>query len=257
MSETAGLYVRETGPAEAPTILFLHGAGVSGRLFLPALAHLADYHCLVPDLPEHGRSREVPLSLADTVRRLGDLVRERAAEGRAHVVGVSWGGVLAQALMAAQPEMVERVVLSGSTPRLSAWLVALNALNEPVLHWLNPQQKVNLFLLQFGLPASQSEHVREDLVAFAASSFGRVNRTYLQVETPRGEWPALVLVGEKETEMARHLARRLVAALPGASGRLVPGLGHLWALQEPALFAAVVRAWLEEAPLPDVLRPLS
>lgn len=79
---------------------------------------------------------------------------------------------------------------------------------------------------------------------------------YSQIETPTADrWPVLVLVGEKETCTAKGMARRLAATIPGAVGRLVPGAGHLWNLQEPELFSATVRAWVTDEPLPPVLRP--
>ncbi len=59
------LYVNESGPASAPTVVFLHGGGGAGWMWQPQLEAFADYHCLVPDLPEHGRSAEVkPFTIA-------------------------------------------------------------------------------------------------------------------------------------------------------------------------------------------------
>lgn len=51
----ADLSVCECGPATAPTICFLHAGGVSGWMWQPQVEVLQDtYHCLIPDLPEHG-----------------------------------------------------------------------------------------------------------------------------------------------------------------------------------------------------------
>ena len=55
MSLMAALYVHEAGDSGAPPIVFLHGGGLSGRMWQPQLATLTDFHCLAPDLPEHGR----------------------------------------------------------------------------------------------------------------------------------------------------------------------------------------------------------
>ncbi len=51
------LSVRSSGPPDAPTIVCLHGGGSSGWVWGPVATRLASsYHCLVLDLPEHGRS---------------------------------------------------------------------------------------------------------------------------------------------------------------------------------------------------------
>ena len=42
--------VDEHGPADAPTIVFLHGGGGGGWMWRPQVEGLPDYHLLVPDL---------------------------------------------------------------------------------------------------------------------------------------------------------------------------------------------------------------
>ncbi len=37
---------------------------------------------------------------------------------------------------------------------------------------------------------------------------------------------------------------------------MAPGVGHVWNLEAPNLFAATVRAWITNAPLPQELMPL-
>src|SRR5579864_2612613 len=76
----AGLSVHEYGPTSAPTICFLHGGGVSGWMWNPQVEALQNtYHCLVPDLPEHGQSAATkPFSIVDAARRIAELIRERA-----------------------------------------------------------------------------------------------------------------------------------------------------------------------------------
>jgi pimeloyl-ACP methyl ester carboxylesterase len=54
-----GLFVRESGPARAPAIVFLHGAYTSGWCWEPVVERVRQYRCLVPDLPHFGRSFEL------------------------------------------------------------------------------------------------------------------------------------------------------------------------------------------------------
>ena len=73
------LYVEETGPQDAPGIVFLHGGGLSGRMLQPQVEELSDYHCIVPDLPEQGRNADIaPFSLDDSAWRVADLIRRRS-----------------------------------------------------------------------------------------------------------------------------------------------------------------------------------
>src|SRR3974390_1946208 len=109
------LYAQEFGPAHAPTIIFLHGGGVGGWMWRPQIAQLqAEYHLLVPDLPEHGQSSEVkPMTLQKAAAQWAGWIRVRAHGGRAHVVGLSLGAQTAIELLSQSPDVVERVIASG------------------------------------------------------------------------------------------------------------------------------------------------
>jgi pimeloyl-ACP methyl ester carboxylesterase len=99
------LYFRESGAAAAPTIVFLHGGGASGWTWLPAVERLSEYHALVPDLPEQGRSQDSgPLSIPRAARLVADLIRERAHGGKVHLVGLSLGAQIGVELLATSPD---------------------------------------------------------------------------------------------------------------------------------------------------------
>ena len=51
------IFYREAGPANAPTILLLHGFPTSSHMFRNLIPALADrYHVVAPDLPGFGFS---------------------------------------------------------------------------------------------------------------------------------------------------------------------------------------------------------
>jgi len=55
--EGLSIFYRETGPADAPALLLLHGLPSSSRMFEPLLARLSDrYHLIAPDYPGFGHS---------------------------------------------------------------------------------------------------------------------------------------------------------------------------------------------------------
>jgi pimeloyl-ACP methyl ester carboxylesterase len=102
-------------------LVFLHGVGASGWMWARQVAALADFHCLNVDLPGHGRSNRVPwVSLADTAGQIAAIIRTRAANGRAHVVGLSLGGYIALALLERHAEVLDRVVMRRSHRRADA-----------------------------------------------------------------------------------------------------------------------------------------
>ena len=51
------IFYREAGPADAPTLLLLHGFPSAGHMFRDLIPRLADrFHLVAPDLPGFGRS---------------------------------------------------------------------------------------------------------------------------------------------------------------------------------------------------------
>jgi hypothetical protein len=75
--------------------------------------------------------------------------------------------------------------------------------------------------------------------------------------------PTLVVVGRHEYRQMQASGRDLLKVLPRARGVML-SLGpdsslreeHNWAMTAPAYFNAVVRAWIEDQPLPGGLLPL-
>jgi pimeloyl-ACP methyl ester carboxylesterase len=220
------------------------------------------YHCLVPDLPEHGRSVDVgPLALPDAAARVAALIRARAHGGRAHLVGISLGGQLSLVLLANRPELVGRAVVSGATVRPTPFVglaVLLMRIYAPVrtVPWL-----VRANMHSLGIPERYFPQVLEDTRLLTAERFGRIIAANQGFRLPPGlaqaQVPVLVVVGQREPGVVRRSARDLLAALPCAAGRVVGGHGHAWSLEAPDLFARGVRAWLRAEPLPPALRPLA
>src|SRR5215472_2097922 len=55
--EGTGIFYREAGPVEAPTVLLLHGFPTSSHMFRDLIPLLADqFHLVAPDLPGFGFS---------------------------------------------------------------------------------------------------------------------------------------------------------------------------------------------------------
>jgi pimeloyl-ACP methyl ester carboxylesterase len=253
------LFVHQSGPSDAPAIVFLHGAGLSGRMWQPQFERLPEFHCLAPDLPEQGQSAGVgPFTLPDAAQRVANLIRQRAVSGRAHIVGLSLGGAVVVALLHSAPDVADHALISGTATRLGRGLATLNALNAPFLRLLKPDQVARLMMAQFRIPREYRDLLREDMGRFTPQAFAHVNHALTTIALPQAvKSPLLVAVGQKETWFAKQAARKLSTSIPGAKSVMVPGVGHIWNLEAPILFAKTVRAWVMDRPLPAELMPLS
>ncbi|MBM3573626.1 MAG: alpha/beta hydrolase [Alphaproteobacteria bacterium] len=106
----------------AKTVVMLHSAMGSARRFysmVPAIAR--HYRVVRMDLRGHGQSAVPPAEPALTMARLVDDVRELFAHlglARAHIVGNSAGGYLAQHIAMYHGHLADSIMLFGSTPGL-------------------------------------------------------------------------------------------------------------------------------------------
>ena len=254
------MHLYESGDPAATAILFLHGSPLSGRMWQPQLETLTEFHCLAPDLPGHGLSSQMgAMPINELVNNLAQLIRSKSRSGKAHVVGLSYGGVVAQALLSGTPGVVERAILSGTSARLSNFMTKVFhvylKLNEPVLKFMRPEQLGKLLAFQFGIPSQYIEMLGEDMKRMDPGLMVEVlMQSYLDIRTPvNTSIPVLVAVGGKETPFAKSMARNLTRQIPGAKGFFLPGLGHVWNMQDPQLFARVVRIWFNEGAVPEGL----
>ena len=250
MPDSNHLHLYKAGDPQGPAVLFLHGSPLSGRMWLPNFDSLRDFHCLAPDLPGHGLSRDTvgwPMDrLAD---HLAEIIRDHATNKRAHIVGLSYGGVVAQALISRHPEVVDKAILSGTSAPLSRLMKSVFklyvGLNRPLVKLLPASALGWLLSLQFGIPKPHLADLAEDMKQMDADvMMETLLSSYLDIRAPiHTDKEILVIAGGKETPFAKSMARQLTRIIPGARGMIIPGVGHVWNLQDPQLFAQVLRWW--------------
>jgi pimeloyl-ACP methyl ester carboxylesterase len=242
------VYVHESGAPGSPVVVFIHGGGPSGPMWRAHLDRLASrFHCLAPDLPGFGRSNQLPpISLPGTADLIAALIAERAPSGRAHVVGLSYGGSVVFALLDRHPECLGRVVIDGACvlpQRTDRLVVAAVTLVSPLVN--TPLAAAGLRLvglrdlgvaLRSASPAAFRRSWREGYLA-------PISRTAVNASCP-----TLLVAGGREH--ARESNAGLAALMPNATAWFVPGLGHAWFIWRRELHLAMVEAWLAGARLP-------
>lgn len=251
------LYFREAGSPDAPCIVFLHGLWLSSAMWQPQIERLSpDFHCLAPDLPEHGNSTNIGhLTLTNTSSMLANLIREHTANGRAHIVGLSLGGAVALALLRDVPQVVDHLMVSGTAARFSPLIARLSKLGTPLLRLVKPAPLISFGLRHSKIPPPYLHLLLQDVHQLKPEALLHFAETLGSFELPQGiAAPVLVTFGQKEIylTMADRAARELRRRLP-AIAMMAPGVGHVWNLEAPELFTETVRAWMTDRPLPKEL----
>lgn len=248
------LFVRESGPADAPTVVLLHGGLMSGWTWDPVVARLPHYHCLVPDLPQYGKSfQNGPFEMGRAATQVAQLIRTRAETGRAHLVGFSLGAQVSLQLLATAPDLVNRAVLSSTfvntmpavalTGRLAGLLARSAAFRWLLItrHW-------------DARHAAQNTNYEQDARLNSGRQLAHIAAASASFTVPRGleraSAPTLFVTGDAEFRITRRWAATLARSMPDGVDRVARGMRHDWPIRNPDLFARTVEAWLSGAALP-------
>ena len=240
-----------------PPLLMLMGMGGSGEMwgdeFIGPLARR--FRLLLPDNRGTGRTPrgEAPYTIA---RLAADAVAVLDAEGidRAHVLGVSMGGMVAQEAAIRHPARVGGLVLGCTTvggrlfipPRSEAMgeIERLGLLGAPALATTpdfvarHPNRLTRLGMRALARPTPQ-ETWRAQMAAIAAfDASGRLGAIAA---------PTLVITGDRDLIMPAENSRALARGIRGARGVNVKGAGHCFFWEAPERAAGAIVDFL--APL--------
>lgn len=255
------------------TLLFLHGGGGAGWMWQPVVDRLTEFHCLVPDLPEHGGSIQVkPFTMNLAAEKAAELIREKAHGGKAVVIGLSEGAQVAVQMLAKYPEVIDKTVISSALllPMPGAKMYSSRGLISALFKMSVPPFRNSDWWIKLnmkhaaGIPDVFYPQFKTDFQAMTESQFVNLmvaNQTFRMSEgIENAKVPALILCGSHEYKAMKDSARNLAQCLEGSrSYQINLGQGssmaseHNWAMTAPQAFADCIRNWLSGQPLPDVL----
>jgi pimeloyl-ACP methyl ester carboxylesterase len=228
-------------------LVCLHGHFGRGHLWGPVAAALAPGRRIIaPDLPGHGRSSPAGDDwLVDAVARVGGLI-ERLGLREPALLGHSTGGIVAYTLAARRPRLiralisVEAAAVVSAVPDPGAWdgvparfesFAALRAAVDSPWHWESAAEFDDGWGFRF------------DAAALLRARAGLIGDHWLDWRGSR--IPGLVVRGADSPRLGHAHAREMAARRPRTRLVELPGCGHVPQDDDPAAFAAAVRAFLD------------
>jgi pimeloyl-ACP methyl ester carboxylesterase len=232
-------------------LLLIHGLGYARWGWEPVLEPLArSFDVIVFDNRGIGES-DAPPGPYTVAELAGDAVQvlDEAGVERAHVLGTSLGGMVAQELALSAPERVDRLVLACTTPggeesfpmpeRTVQLLTGGATLRQFVENALAEEPDVELVerILRHREATAQSFEAWSAQAA-AGATFDALDRIE-QIEAP-----TLVLHGTEDAVVDSRNSALLGLRIPDARVELFPGGGHLFFWEQPERFTEVVTGFL-------------
>ena len=236
-------------------ILMLHGWGCSTKHFEPIAKALAsDYHVTVIDFPAHGESSQPPepwgvSDFADCVKQL----IEKLGIAPCDIIAHSFGGRVALWLAANEPQLVNRLVLTGCAglrkPQTEEQKKKSQRYQKLKKLYLGLEKVKPLqSLAESGLKALQQKYGSADYNALSdemKKTFVKVVNEDLSPLLPRIQASTLLVWGEKDDSTPLWMGQKMEKEIPDAGLVVFEGDDHFAYLRQWPRFVTVVRAFLK------------
>jgi len=252
------LRVTVENPGVGRPLLLINGIGATGDLFGPFRQHLADRETIAFDAPGVGGS---PTPIAPySMRKLAGVVAgliDELGHDRVDVLGLSWGGALAQELAYRHPDVVHRLILTATMPGVTSIPgrpAALAILMSPARYYSPEYLKRIAPTLYGGAIRDAPEVLAEHAKQRAARPPTRLG--YLHQLSAIQRWASLpwlhrlpqrtlVLAGDQDPIVRLVNGRLLANRIPDGRLHVVEGGGHLFLFTRGEEMAEVVRDFLD------------
>ncbi|KAK8013851.1 hypothetical protein PG990_007147 [Apiospora arundinis] len=261
------LFFISLNPLAPVTVVMLHVLFSSHLDWAHIWPKIPEYHLLIPDLPQHSRSKHVrPFSFALAADLVADMIRKHAHDGHAHIVGMSTGGYITLELIRRHPDVVQTAFISGVSYIQEGWQNLSR--QYPKMMYLGLSALLyspsGMLLKATGwAPELQNEELLKEIRKNTTSSLStsgvgdtyRFGREEVADAGKQNKRIAVIAGGKQDNIEGVHEVGRLLKSLghgPGEETRtfVIKKAIHSWNLQLPELFAQSVRAWIERHPMP-------
>ena len=242
-------FVRE---GEGPIVVLSHALGCDLHMWDGVAALLSRAHTVLRyDHRNHGASPRVPGAFG--IDALADdaaaLIEREAAGEPVHFVGLSMGGMTAQALAVRRPELLKTVVIANSSahyPDAAPWTARVARVQADgvaaiadgaVERWITPgwretpEGSAAAAALRDMLVKTDAAGYVESCKAVAAIDF-RESNTRIAV-------PTLVIAGTQDLATPPAMSEQMVVQIPGARLATLDA-AHLSAVEKPDEFVALL-----------------
>lgn len=237
---------------EGPIVVLSHALGCNLHMWDAVAALLARAHTVIRyDHRDHGGSAVVPGAFG--IETLADdaaaLIEREAAGEPVHFVGLSMGGMTAQALAVRRPELLKTVVIANSSahyPDSTPWTARVARVQADgvaaiadgaVERWITPGWRATpegaaaAAALRDMLVKTDAAGYVESCEVVAAIDF-RESNTRIAV-------PTLVIAGTQDLATPPAMSQQMVAQIPGARLATIDA-AHLSAVEKPDEFVALL-----------------
>jgi 3-oxoadipate enol-lactonase len=244
------------GGGAGEAVVLAHAIGCDHRMWEELAAFLApEFRVVRIDARGHGRSPVPPRPY--TLGQMADdavAVLDRLGIARAHWVGLSMGGMVGQAFALEHADRLGRLVLANTTSSYgpegrAMWEARAKAVADGGVAAIKDLAMTRYFSDEFRdshpeVVATVGARFLETPAAGYIGCCDAIRDLDYTGSLARIHARTLVIAGEKDVGTPPAMSEAIAARIPGARLAILAGAAHLSAVEKPAEFNALVRAFL-------------
>ncbi|RCW82752.1 3-oxoadipate enol-lactonase [Phyllobacterium bourgognense] len=243
-------------PEGKPVLVFANSLGTDFRIWRDVILRLVgDVAIVTYDMRGHGLSDigTTPYSINDHTADIAGLL-DYLEVRNAIICGLSVGGLVAQGLYAARPDLVRALILCdtahkiGSAEMWTARIVALEqggieAIADGVLEkWFTPpfhkQRRDEL--------AGYRNMLTRQAIGGYIGTCAALRDADFTTEASRITVPTICVVGDQDGSTPPEVVLSLAKLIPRSRYEVIKDAGHIPCVEQPEALTAVIRAFIDE-----------
>ena len=243
-------------PAGKPVIVFANSLGTDFRIWRDVIVRLAgDFAIVTYDMRGHGLS-----DLGGQTTTMDDHVADLAGlldlldTRQVIVCGLSVGGLVAQGLYAARPDLVRALVLCDTAHKIGtdeSWNARIDAIRsngiEPIARtilerWFTPAFRAEGNAAFAGY---RNMLIRQPVEGYVATCEAIRDADFTEA-AGRIAVPAICIVGDQDGATPPDLVLSTAKLIPGCRYEVIKDAGHIPCVEQPEVLTEIIRAFVAE-----------
>jgi poly(3-hydroxyalkanoate) depolymerase len=234
-------------------VLFFNGIGANLELIAPLAEQMAERDFITFDMPGIGGSPDPAVPYRPwMMARIADLLLDKFGYDKVDVMGISWGGGLAQQFALQCGSRVGKLILVATTAGMlmvPGKISALSKMADP-RRYVDPDFMLKNFKKLYGGKEDGSDGHVERIMP--PSKMGYFYQMFAMIGWTSAPWlpllraETLIMMGDADNIVPLINGKFLAGLIPNSRLEVIPGGGHLFLMAEANLCVRLIREFLDD-----------
>jgi len=251
------LHYQVIGAAEgSPLLVFSNSLGTDFRIWRDVIVRfVGECAILTYDQRGHGLSDvgNAPYRIEDHVDDLAALL-DHLGSKEAIICGLSVGGLIAQGLAVARPDLVKALILCDTAHKIGteeSWNERIGTVETKGIEPIADSILERWFTAGFRSPANpayvgyRNMLIRQPADGYAGTCAAVRDADFTETSAQL-DIPTICVVGEEDGSTPPELVLSLAKLIPNARYEVIKGSGHIPCVEQPEALVGIIKAFIKE-----------